>query len=148
MLFLAVFGCISLLWAADPHVGTWKANMAKSKFNPGPPPKSDRLTTTAQDNGIKAVEDFVEADGKAYHIEFAAKCDGKDYPVTGFPYMDTVAIRRIDANTFEGVAKKAGKEVLRIQEVFSKDGKTLTFTEKGKNAQGQDMNNTWVYDKQ
>jgi hypothetical protein len=39
-------------------------NVAKSKFNPGPPPKSDTVTMTAQDNGIKFIEDRVEADGK------------------------------------------------------------------------------------
>jgi hypothetical protein len=137
---------VTVALAADPHIGTWKINVAKSKF-PGPPPKSDTLTMTAQDNGYKLVEDRVKADGKAIHIEYAAKYDGKDYPVPG-EVADTVAMRKIDANTFEGVAKKAGEEVLRAQEVFSKDGKTLTVTEKGKDAKGQAFNDTLVYDKQ
>jgi len=34
MLLLAVFGLASSLWAADPSVGTWKANIAKSKITP------------------------------------------------------------------------------------------------------------------
>jgi hypothetical protein len=45
-------------------------------------------------------------------LEFAAKCDGKDYPFTGSPDIDTVAFRKIDANTFEIVFKKAAKEVI------------------------------------
>jgi hypothetical protein len=143
-----VLGLAVVALAADPHVGTWKANMAKSKFDPGPPLKSDTATITAQDNGIKLVEDFVLADGKAFRIEFAAKYDGKDYPLTGYPDIDTVTLRKVDANTFDFVTKKAGKEVSTIREVFSKDGKTLTFTEKGKDSKGQAFNNTTVYDKQ
>ena len=62
-------------------------------------------------------------------------------PFTGYPDFDTIAFRKIDANTFEVVFKKGGKEVSRALEVFSKDGKTFTFTEKGTDAKGQDMNN-------
>jgi hypothetical protein len=133
--------------AADPHVGTWRLNVAKSKFNPGPLHKSDTITFVAQDNGVKILDDLVKADGKAYHLEFAVKYDGKDFPVTGDPDIDAMAFRKIDANTFEVVFKKAGKEVSRNQEVFSRDGKTLTFTEKGKNAKGQ-FHNISIYEKQ
>ena len=134
--------------AADPHVGTWKMNVAKSKFDPGPPPKSDTVTFTAQDNGIKLFDDYVDADGKAYHLDFAVKYDGKDYPIKGNPDWDTVAYRKIDPNTFDIIFKKGGKEVTRGQDVFSEDGKKYTFTEKAKNAKGQDVNNTFVYNKQ
>jgi len=74
--------------------------------------------------------------------------DGKDYPFTGYPEIDTIAINKIDANTFDDVLKKAGKEVSRIREVFSNNGQTMTFTEKAKSSKGQDVNNTYVYDKQ
>ena len=30
MILLAVFGLVGLLWGADPLVGTWKLNIAKS----------------------------------------------------------------------------------------------------------------------
>ena len=30
----------SLLFAADASLGTWKLNVAKSKYSPGPAPKS------------------------------------------------------------------------------------------------------------
>jgi hypothetical protein len=148
MIFILVLALSTVALAADPHIGTWKLNLAKSKFNPGPPFKSDTITFTAQNNGIKGAEDLVVADGKAYHSGCAAKYDGKDYPFTGYPDIDTVAFRKINANTFDIVFKKGGKEVSRAREVFSKDGKTLTVTEKGKDAKGQAFNNTYVYDKQ
>jgi hypothetical protein len=133
--------------AADLHVGTWKLNLAKSKYNPGSLPQSSTVTFTAQDSGLKRVSDGVGAEGKTTHGEIVVKYGGKDYTITGNSNIDTIPLTRIDANTFELVAKKAGKEVGRVWEVISKDGKTMTTTSKGKNPQGY-FNNTNVYDKQ
>jgi hypothetical protein len=134
--------------AADPHVGTWKLNVAKSKFNPGRAPKNETVKIEAQGNGHKFVADEVDADGMAMHIEFAAKFDGKDYPITGSSTLDAIAARKIDANTINYVVKKDGKEVGSGRVVISKDGKTRTQTSKGKNAQGQNINTIAVFDKQ
>jgi hypothetical protein len=145
MLFLAVFGLIGSLWAADPFVGTWKVNIAK--FSPTPPPTSGIVRIEAQVSGLKVVFDGVSADGIT-HMEYAAKYDGKDYPVTGAPNVDTVALTRIDTNTGEAVWKKGGIEVSRQRGVVSKDGKTMTLTPKGKNAQEQEVTNILVLNKQ
>lgn len=148
MTAILVLALATVAMAADPHVGTWKLNPAKSKVNPGPPPKSEMATFTAQDNGLRLVADGMDGEGKAFHVAYAAKFDGKDYPLTGFTDADTVAIKRNDANTFSELIKKAGKEVMSARLVASKDGKTLTRTTKEKNAKGQDVNNTYIYDKQ
>jgi N-acetylmuramoyl-L-alanine amidase CwlA len=134
--------------AAEPHVGTWKLNVAKSTYNPGPPPKSTTLKIEAQESGFKWTFDIVEADGKATHVEWSGKHDGKDYSFKGNADFDTAATKKIDANTLESVVKKGGKVAGTGREVVSKDGKTLTFTQKLKNAQGRDTNDTLVYDKQ
>jgi hypothetical protein len=134
--------------AADPHVGTWKLNLAKSKYSPGPAPRSAIVKVEDQDNGVKLREDTVDAEGKASHAEFTAKFDGKDYPLMGNPDVDTVSFKKPDANTWDEVLKKAGKEVLKSQNVISKDGMTMTRTVKGKNAKGLEINSTIVYDKQ
>ena len=147
MIFILVLALATVAMAADPHVGTWKLNLGKSKYNPGPAPKSGMVTITAQDNGIKSVSDGVDADGKAIHSEFAAKYDGKDYPVTGRSY-DTIALTRVDANTITLVPKKGGKAIGRGRVAVSKDGKTRTVTGKGKDANGHDTSFTMVYDKQ
>jgi hypothetical protein len=150
MFLLAVFGFVGLLWAADPFVGTWKLNLAKSKYDPGPPPKSTTGKIEAQDNGFKLVADSVDSQGKPGHVEYTVKYVGKDYPVTttGGPSDLTLAIKKIDANTHDVVVKQGGKEVQTYREVVSKDGKTLTRTTKGKNAKGQAFNNTVVFDRQ
>src|SRR5205085_3569561 len=45
---LAIFMAGALL-ASDPNLGTWKLNLAKSKFSPGPGPQS--VTTTVREGG-------------------------------------------------------------------------------------------------
>jgi hypothetical protein len=38
---------------ADPRIGTWKLNVAKSKFDPGPPPQSLIVKVEPSGNGEK-----------------------------------------------------------------------------------------------
>jgi hypothetical protein len=132
----------------DTNVGTWKLNLAKSKYSPGPAPKSQTLKLEAAEDGVKYTADGIGADGKPTHAEFMAKYDGKDYPFKGNPDADTISYKRIDANNVEAVTKRNGKTTITGKVVVSKDGKTRTLTLTGKNAQGQDVNNTVVYDKQ
>jgi formylglycine-generating enzyme required for sulfatase activity len=134
--------------AADQHSGTWKMNPAKSKYSPGPAPTSTTLTVEADENGIKVNVEGTNADGTPLHVQYDAKFDGKDYPVTGVPYADTVSVKRIDASTIESSMKKAGQVVMTVTSKLSKDGKTRTSTFKGKDAQGHAVLNVVVSDKQ
>src|SRR6266436_10389346 len=134
--------------AADSNVGTWKLNLDKSKYSPGPAPKSATLTIEAQDGGIKYTSHGENAEGSPIHIEFTAKYDGQDNPVTGSPDFNSIALKRIDADTIEATIKKDGMVMGTSRTVISLDGQTRTLTSKGKNSAGQDVNNVVVYDKQ
>jgi hypothetical protein len=134
--------------AADQHSGTWKMNPAKSKYNPGPAPKSFTVKIESEADHVKIDADGVDADGKPGHIEYTAKFDGKDHPITGVPYADSVAVKRINPRTIESTLKKAGQTTMTVTSVVSKDGKTRTSTFKGKDAQGNAVHNVVVYDKQ
>ena len=134
--------------AADQHSGTWKMNPAKSKYSPGPTPKSVTVKVDADENNIKINADGTDADGSPTHVEYSAKLDGKDYPVTGLPYADAVSVKRIDTNTIQSTLKKAGQVVMTVTSTVSNYGKMRTSTFKGKDAQGRDVNNVVVYDKQ
>jgi len=87
--------------AADQHSGTWKMNPAKSKYSPGPTPKSITVKVEADWNNIKINADGTDTDGSPTHVEYSAKFDGKDYPVTGLPYADALSVKRIDTNTIQ-----------------------------------------------
>jgi hypothetical protein len=133
---------------ADEHSGTWKMNPAKSNYSPGPAPKSITVKIAADADNMKLTSDGIDAAGKPTHVEYAAKYDGKDYHITGIPNADTVALERPDASTIRTTTKKGHQVVMTVTSVISKEGKTRTATFKGKNAEGLDVNNIVVYDKQ
>jgi len=147
-LCLVALSPLSGFTQTDPFIGTWKLNLAKSKFSPGPPPKSQTVTYEAVGEGVKLTVKLTDAEGKIVENQSTANYDGKDYPVTGIPDWDTIARKRIDAYKMEITHKKAGKVVSTATSVVSKDGKTRTGTEKGVNAKGEKISNTLVYEKQ
>jgi hypothetical protein len=133
----------------DPQVGLWKLNVEKSKYSPGPVPKSGTTTIEAAGAGTKVSVDQVLADGTKRQYGFTANYDGKDNPVTGNnPDVDTVARTRIDATTVQTVSKKGGKVTTTQTSAVSSDGKTRTVTTKGTNASGQPVNNVAIYVRQ
>ena len=130
-----------------PGLGAWKLNVAKSKFTPGPAPKSSAVTFTAAGQGFKAVIDTVGADGSKIHWEYTADFDGKPHPVTGNPDGDMVVIKRVNATTVESMYTLKGKQTTVNTRVVAADGKTMTVTTKGTNAQGQKVDNMQMFEK-
>jgi hypothetical protein len=156
LLFLTFLISIGVQAQNNPLVGTWKLNLAKSKYDPGPPPKSGTTTITAVPGGIRLVADGVNDKGAATRASYTAKFDGKDYPekatIGGQPNpnlnTDAVTWKKIDDYTYESTAKLKGQVMTTTHYVISQDGKTRTNSVTGKNAQGQTVNNTIVYERQ
>jgi hypothetical protein len=138
----------SLALAGDNWVGTWKVNLAKSKYSPGPAPKAQTLKFEATPEGIKLSSEGVNAEGQATRGGYTSKFDGKEVPMAGNPNADTSAPKKIDDNTYENTWKKAGKVTITAKGVVSAGGKTLTITQTGTDAQGRPVNSTAVYEKQ
>ena len=142
-----VLAGVSLAQSPDPLIGTWKLNVGKSTFDPGPAPKSGNLKYEASGQGLNVTVDTDGASGPA-HWSYTANFDGKDYPVAGNPDGDMVALKRMTTTTTEAVIKKSGKTMTTNSRVVSADGKTLTITVKGTNAKGQAVHNVQVFEKQ
>jgi hypothetical protein len=138
----------SVALAGDNWLGTWKLDVAKSKYNPGPGPKSLTLKFEATKDGIKLTSDGVDAEGKATHGGYVSKFDGKDVPWAGNPDADMASAKKMDDNSYENTWKKGGKVTVVAKVVVSKDGKTLTVTQTGTDSKGQAVDITSVYDKQ
>src|SRR5450755_3047506 len=85
--------------AADSVVGTWKLNLAKSTFSPGPAPKSQTRTYVESAQGMTVTIKTTAADGKESTTTLVFKDDGKSYPVSGSPDFDAVSVKRVDALT-------------------------------------------------
>jgi hypothetical protein len=138
---------VAALSFANPNMGTWKLNEAKSKIPAGAQKNTTVVYTAAGDN-IKVTVDGVEGDGKPTHNEWTGKFDGKDYPLVGDSMADTRSYKKIDDRTTELTNKKGGKVTATGKIVISADGKTRTVTVTATDPMGMKVELTSVYDKQ
>jgi len=147
---LAFAGSAALQAQSNPLVGTWKLNVTKSKFDPGPGYKSLTRTVEAQGDGVKYTFAGVAADGKPIAYGFSVKFDGKDNPISGsMPSgADTISAKRTDSNDFVATLKKGGKDIGTSKVAVSKDGKVTTVDSTGTTASGGKERDVQVYDKQ
>jgi len=147
---VAATGVVAIAAAAapDPVIGTWQLNVSKSKFTPGPAPKSETRTYSQSGPSITLVIKRVGADGNEMTSQATYQLDGKDYPWTGDPSVDSLSVNQVDSNTVKFTQKKAGKVVSTGSRTVSKDGKTLTLKSKGTTAKGEKSENVGVFDKQ
>ena len=140
--FLAGATC----FAADPQMGTWKLNEAKSKITPGTG-KFTTVTFKSMFGQVNVTGDGIDANGKPMHVEWSGKFDGKDYPVTGDPSADTRAYRKLNDRIVEMTVKKNGKVIVTARSEVSADGKTRTSTVSGTNPKGKKFRNVAVYER-
>jgi hypothetical protein len=132
---------------SDPLIGTWKLNLTKSTYSSGPPPRSQTATFEAVGQALRVTLKGINAQGNPTKRVDMLFDDGKSYPVTGVPNYDAVSYKRGNDSTNEITATKAGKVVQTATNVMSADGKTLTMTVTGVNANGQQIKNVTIYNK-
>jgi hypothetical protein len=149
--FLAVLIATALPQAgfaqSNPLIGSWKLNLQKSKYSPGPAPKSATLKYQAEGQNLKRTNEGTDAEGKPANNEWVNILDGQPHPTPG-PGYDASAYTQIDPNTFHFTRLKAAKIVQTGFGVLSKDGKTFAVTTIGTGPNGEQINNVAVYDKQ
>ena len=143
---VVVLAGTSLAQSGNSSLGTWKLRGRMPNVGAGSP-TSVILKYEAAGTGVKATLDVVGANGVLAHLEFSARYDGQDNPVTGSGQVgDVVALTRLDANTVRLVHKVDGKVILTETAVVSSDGKTMTIT--NTNAQGNPVEGAAVWDRQ
>jgi hypothetical protein len=151
LVFLAAVGLVlaAPAQAAEGIVGTWKMNLAKSKFSPGPAPKSITTKVETAGAGIKITTDGVGPDGKPTHASYTVNFDSKDVAAMSLPNgAETIAYRKIDDTTYESISKAKGKVVATTRIVISKDGKTRTGTAVGTTIDGKPLKTFTVFERQ
>jgi hypothetical protein len=141
--FVAAAAC----FAANPHIGTWKLNEAKSKLVPGMG-KNTMVTYTEQGDKIKVTVEGVDKDGKPTHSVWVGKFDGKAYPVEGNLPYNSVAYKVVNDRTNDITTTKDGKTVWSGKITVSADGKSRTVTINGTGADGKKFKGKAVYDKE
>ena len=152
--------CAARADAQVPHiVGIWKLDVSASHL-PGPPPQVHvRSYQLAPDGTLIGLAVVVNAQGRPNFLQFAAKPDGKDYSeydslslaqlqIDGTKPTTTYAETPVDERTVEWTDKRDGRVVSHGRKWVSEDGKTLTFTALTKNAQNEDVEYRFVFDRQ
>jgi hypothetical protein len=148
LLLFTVLGLAGSLWAADPFTGTWVLNLSKSNIPPPfTPAKSQIVHLAINDSDFEIREEVVTNSDEKLTIHAKAKLDGKDYPITGTPAVDTIAYRRVDLNTIKGVGKKDGKVVIQETAVVSPDGSSIIGTYSTTDATGKQVTAIAVFEK-
>jgi len=152
---VAVAATILSAQQGNPLAGSWRINLAKSKYSPANlalKSSTSRFQVTAEQ--VTLLNEGVDAQGRTSRLEYTAKFDGKPYPVKNTldgkpnPSQDAITWRKIDDHTYENVAMLKGKALTTTRVVVSRDGKTRTNTVTGQDAQGRTINNTVVYERQ
>jgi hypothetical protein len=130
--------------------GLWQLNVAKSKYSPGPAPKSGTLNIQGDGQNRKLTAVGINAAGNAAQAVVFSELveDGKPHPVTGLAEADASTYTRVDAHTIKVTRLKDGKVVQTATWVVSQDGKTLTAHRAGTNANGQELNDIQLFEKQ
>src|ERR1700722_9600347 len=141
-----VLAAVALLFAqSNPFSGVWKLDVAKSKFNPGPGPRSATLTIDISGGGVKTIYDEIRTDDSHIGYEYSTAEDSKDYPVSGTALTallggaQTVEVRHAGSNSLAAHFMKSGQIVATNNTVVSKVGKTLKRISQGADASGQPL---------
>lgn len=108
-------------------IGTWRLVVAKSKYSPGPPPRSETRVYRRQSDGVHGVVTRVLADGKTEKFEYTANF-GQDIVVTGIADYDRVTLRKVDELTSDAVLSHAGNVFGVARRAVASDGKSMTIT--------------------
>lgn len=147
---VGVFAAVVLVSAQskDPLVGTWVLNVAKSKYTPGPAPKSATTIIETMGGGYKFTVHQVPATGPDQNWTVITNFGGAPAKITGNnPNADAATYTKVNATTYDSVQTMKGKETQRQHVVLSADGKTRTVTSTGTDGKGQKINNVAVYEK-
>jgi hypothetical protein len=140
------FAATAACFAANPHMGTWKLNEAKSKIPKGMN-KNTTVVYTEQKDKMKVTVDGVDKDGKPTHGVWVGMADGKAYKTEGNLAWDAAAYKVVNDHTYEITTMKGGKVFSNGKSTVSADGKTRTVATEGTGADGKKFKSKAVYDK-
>jgi hypothetical protein len=130
--------------------GSWTLNVARSTYDPGPPPYK-RATYTIEPwgtEGMKVVYEMVHPRGGVTHLEWTGRIDGKEYPLQGIDAHVTYAYSQLTSGEYETLVKMGGRAAARSTIALSADGRTMTTTTKGVDSAGRAVTTVTVYEKQ
>jgi hypothetical protein len=150
IVILAVPFRLALAQTAEPLIGVWNVDIFKSTYVTGQPPVRRTITFEAQSDGVKFTQETTNQGfntSETIKVEYTAKIDGKDYPIMNSG-LDTVALKKIDATTYERIGKIKGMQTETATMKLSNRNRTMTITTRGTTDAGAEYARTEVFSKQ
>jgi hypothetical protein len=140
--------------APEGLIGTWIQNVAKSKYDPGPPLKSQmRMFDYTHDGMILCYYIQENQEGRKTIGHWAVTLDGRDWPEyfrnSGSHVGALVGIKKVDDYNMEITVRRNGRLIQNGMWTLAKDGQTLTQVLRSINAEGKvTATNTVLFEKQ
>jgi hypothetical protein len=151
--FLAVFALAGSLWAADPRVGTWKLNAAKSKFPADAQTFMKNATIAIREldaDQLEFITTGIRQDGSPVSEKSLEPKQGgvvtwiEPSQPQGRSFVHTV----IGPGDFHSTVLQDGKQFAVFHWVVGKDLKTMFVTIKRTDAQGKPAEGLLLFDRQ
>lgn len=154
MVVLACLVFAGVLWAEDPMIGTWKVNFSKSKVPAGLMPKVAEISMTCREldaDTYELIATYGLKDGSrvpVYTLTVPKRGGMQTYQQGGPGKGVSVVTTWIDPYTHHNTYLENGKQISLMLVSFSKDGKNYTATQEIKDAQGNPVLLSFLYEKQ
>jgi len=153
MLFLALLGFASLLWAQDPSLGTWKLNLTKSKIpsqNAANLKESVIVMRAIDANTYESISTDTTKDGKTSVTKWTVPITGgiQKYQQGGPAAGISILAAKIDPYSIINIYLQDGKQIGIMQLNISKDGKTMSGSATYPDEKGKITEWHWQFEKQ
>ena len=151
LVLLAAWAAFPMLAGAQesgphPFVGTWIANIGKSRRHANHQFKSATMKFDVAGDTVTLTHGGVNASGEQESGTATLEADGKEHPVPGQSDVTTIT-RWVGPRMLETIAKSKGAQVGRQTYEVSADGKTLTAKVSGVDASGRRFDQVIVFDR-
>jgi len=150
LVLLSALGLAGTLYAADSFSGTWKLNVAKSKYESGPATKDMTVTVQESKGTTDVAVTGTDGSGKpmAIHMTHPTAGGPVKYVEGGPTDGSTESIKQVNPTTRHTTVMQGGKAVSTEQITVSDDGKTMRIVAKGTLPTGKPYTDVEIFDKQ
>jgi hypothetical protein len=128
--------------------GTWKLNVAKSKFTaPAFSEKSETRSYAVSGGRVTMHSNFVSGAGKPVKWSYTAGWDGKAYPAVGNSNMDHIVLIPVSDREVKARTTLHGRPSATSTVTVSANGKQLTMTRSILTVKGRPTDDTLIFDR-
>jgi hypothetical protein len=150
-LIIILLSLPSTLWAADPIIGTWKLNLAESKFPATEvmPKERTEIYRELEVDLIEFIATGIEANGSPISFKATWPQQGGTVDIMQGGNEETSYIETlVEPGNWYVTVLQNGKQIGVIHKTFSKDGKKMRQTYTSTDAQGNPFERLSLYDRQ